>query len=865
MKVLLPMVRHTGFVFAAAIAMTSCSGESPLGSAEEGGFIRVSAELDAKVDDLSRANSQNEITVGDLSFELISADGKVDRKFSSLEELRIDERFAPGEYTFSAYYGSEDSEGFDSPFYYGDDTFTVTNGRVSEVNVVASLANTMLSIMPTESFSRYFDGKFSVTAHSEGGAYIEFGPEESRAAYLRAGSVSLTASVTLPSGIQASMAVGSFKADPRTHYTVTLDLADNFGDAEIVVTFDDRLDQEPVSILLSDDLVKAPAPTITPQGADATSNVTVVEGCIPDNDLRFDIVAPAHLRSLVMTTTGNQALLAAGWPAEVDLMNVSDEVSAILNSFGLRVVGTSNSPATFASVVLTDVISVLRGSGATFVVSATDRFGKVSDPQSIVVGLEPQVISIKSAEPLSYMASEAVLTVDFNGNMTDDVLTWYVAAENSDQWTKTNVVSIKEGSSSGSYKVTVAVPLSLQRLQVKAESEVAQSAAFKLEREPFNLNVSARPGAVWASRAYLNLSSSTFSDDDLNAAQFMVSVDSGDASRISAQRQSDGSFLLAGLTPATTYNVSAIVGEAVSEPITFTTEKAALVPNGDFEDLRSTISANLQQGGQWTITTIGSTAYTTKVDINVSEPTGWASTNGKTFYGNASNPNTWYMVPSVYNTGLSWVTHQPTAKIMNIGQTAYNETPGVYKELAAASGANAMVVRNVAWDANGAKIPTLKQTGNTSYSNYYCSTVPSIANRSIGRMFLGEYSFDGSSESIAEGVDFASRPMALTGVYKYENTKSDPDEKGFISVEILSGNEIIGSGSVELAAVADYTEFTIPVVYSITNLSATSLRIMIASSNHEDDASVATDNQCNKLECCSRGAALTVDNLKFNY
>ena len=88
---------------------------------------------------------------------------------------------------------------------------------------------------------------------------------------------------------------------------------------------------------------------------------------------------------------------------------------------------------------------------------------------------------------------------------------------------------------------------------------------------------------------------------------------------------------------------------------------------------------------------------------------------------------------------------------------------------------------------------------------------------------------------------------------------------GVMTVEILSGDAVIGSGSVELAEASSYTAFSVPVVYAVRNRRATSLRIMITSSNHTEEADIKTTNYCGKPECSSRGAALTIDNLKFSY
>ncbi len=72
----------------------------------------------------------------------------------------------------------------------------------------------------------------------------------------------------------------------------------------------------------------------------------------------------------------------------------------------------------------------------------------------------------------------------------------------------------------------------------------------------------------------------------------------------------------------------------------------------------------------------------------------------------------------------------------------------------------------------------------------------------------------GCLETMVEGVSFSSRPSELTGSYMYEPDSQDPSEAGVVTVEILSGDAVIGSGSVELAEASSYTAFSVPVVYA---------------------------------------------------
>ena len=220
----------------------------------------------------------------------------------------------------------------------------------------------------------------------------------------------------------------------------------------------------------------------------------------------------------------------------------------------------------------------------------------------------------------------------------------------------------------------------------------------------------------------------------------------------------------------------------------------------------------------------------------------------------------WFVIPSTYNTTLSWSSYR------SFGMST--QTPDIYKGLSAQDGNNAMVIRNVAWDANGT---TPSKTGGAINTTYYNTNVPSMRNSSAVKLFLVSYSNSCISESYNEGTSFSSRPSTMKGWYKYTPDNNDVSETGVISVTLLNGETVLASGTINLTAASDYTEFTVPLVYTVTDKKANLLKIMITSSNHasysqsEETATIKTTDYYSQYESNSRGATLTIDNLNFIY
>lgn len=339
---------------------------------------------------------------------------------------------------------------------------------------------------------------------------------------------------------------------------------------------------------------------------------------------------------------------------------------------------------------------------------------------------------------------------------------------------------------------------------------------------------------------------------------------------IPSETTEDGKIVIKGLAPATPYTIRSRFGAVYSENTSqLTTENAAEVPNGDFEELAETINvSDMNQGGKWNASA-GGPLHQNTCSFIIKEPVSWTSVNAKTCNVNAINKNSWFVIPSTYNSTLTWTGTVPDYhSVFNWGGGG-TETPEIYKNISAQNGINAMVIRNVAWDTNGVSPSDDKKTATSS--GYYNRNSPTIAQRSAGKLFLGSYSYVDGVENYDEGITFNSRPLSLEGFYKYFQDENDTEETGMVTVTVLSNSEVIGTGSSFLTTNSDYVKFSVLINYSNSTLKATELKIMITSSNHasydqnDETNSIKTSIYNGRYESASRGATLTIDNLTFSY
>lgn len=113
--------------------------------------------------------------------------------------------------------------------------------------------------------------------------------------------------------------------------------------------------------------------------------------------------------------------------------------------------------------------------------------------------------------------------------------------------------------------------------------------------EPVSTGLSASsPFEIWAAHATVHADVDETENNDPSAIKFAYSSDSKTWTTVASTRTSEGVYeaVLKNLTPSTEYTYKLVIaGEDAGEPMSFTTEAAPVVPNGDFE-ITSNISSS---------------------------------------------------------------------------------------------------------------------------------------------------------------------------------------------------------------------------------------------------------------------------------
>lgn len=826
---------------ALAMLVASCQDDNK-GLTKGQGTISPEFTIDYSVTNprtMSRAENGKETVpnapeLSSFSFHLWKDDGKFDKTYTGLGDF-VDAQFPVGAYSLEAFSGGIEEEGLGKPYFAGSTTFNVYDGEQAKPTLVAKLANTAVSVEYTEAFINYFTA-YSTEIHSSNGTNtiemptIDQADTSSDWVYVKPGNVDINITVTKQNGVSGTVKAATIEnALPGTHYHVVIDAnGGEVGNDTITVSFDDATTLEPITIDVSGDILVTPAPVLTAHGFTSGTPIEILEGDAAEATLKVNILAQGDVASVKLNTSSPTPELSS-LQGDVELLTATEEQKNALTTLGVTTKGVWSGVGQVAEIDFTNILQNLKVANGVsdhiFTITVVDKLNRTCEPVVLKIQAPKPVLVISNQRELAYGQTTAEFDFTYNGKDIQNKVK-FQATNAGDDWVDCTYSSVVDNGG-GSYHVVINIPLRSSDSKVRAIYNKTTSAEYTFKRK---IELAAADYDVWATKATVSMSPAAMRSQV--TAIYLDDVQKGTAFNDYSQ------FTFTGLTPGTQYTAKAVLNNGTEASVTFTTEAANGVPNGDFEDLTVTYdNVTMKQGGKWS-PTIANPTYQTSTTFTIKEPIGWTSINSTTCNLNASNVNTWFVIPSTYNTSLSWISNGGTKPFVD------EATPAEYSGLTAYSGSNAMVVRNVAWDHNGTTPDNYYKTGSRWNVN-----VPTIANRSAGQLALS--------------TDFVSRPLKLSGWFMYILDSQDPSEKALVTASVYNGSTLIGRGTKELGEASAYTKFDMDIVYSMTDKKATKVEIMIKSSNRTSD--IKTSTHLDRHESASRGAELRIDNLTFSY
>lgn len=750
----------------------SCANEQTPSIGQGEGLIALHVSTDGNVTDAVPVSRASQATVvpdaSDLTLKLTKSDGSYSKSWEKVSDFPADQPFSIGSYTMEAFWGNPDDEGFEKPYYYGSETVTVEEGATKDVSLTASLANCMVSVSYTDAFKNYFT-QYSSQLHSEGGDFITFLSDETRPAYLRPGKINLTLSITKANGVSATIQPAEFTAVARHHYHIMLDVNNGAtGEAELTVQFDDSVVSEDVTVDLSDDVLSAPEPVVIPSGFTPGQSIEIQEFSTPGIPLTMTLSATGGLRSVTLTTQ-SAALLAKGFPAEIDLLSASPSQQALLQTLGLKTKGLWKNPDKMAVVDFTDIFKNIQGGGDhSFALVVKDKLGKVNLPLILEARSVAAGLTLKNVPAVAINADRASIVIESDADNLASGL--QIETYNYGAWGDARIISSAPAASSRrraigqskDYLVTFEIPSDVadQQIRVKYHGDVKATASvpkhgamLKLESQDY----------VFATHATFKVVCNP--KVSVSALKYYVGTGNGEYAAATVNVDAANSRVtFSGLAPAKTYYVVAdeTSSDGALPPCSFTTESALQIYNGDMESW----STSGESGSNWSISYCGA-------DSN-----------------------------SVWGTNNPMTTSQG-------GNFAYVRVSGTIGVTDAHTGSHAAQISTQGWGSGNSALGTM-----SSALKYIDAGLLHLgSNRSVRPSGYGDISGSLSTDDLSCGMPFASRPSELSFWYKYIAKNSADRGHALVQVIDAKGN-VIASAGTELQPAGSYQQVKLPLNYA---------------------------------------------------
>ncbi|MCM1520898.1 MAG: DUF4493 domain-containing protein [Lachnoclostridium sp.] len=773
-----------------------------------------------------------------FTLKLSDSSGAYAKTWSAFGSFIQNDRYFTGGYEATVSFGNPEDEGFISPCYYGNEKFTVASGKPTEVTLRPGLASAIFNVTLPDNF------RYGIMLNTSGGMYYTFNQPADKLLSLRRGTVYVAILAPTPDGRKVVIPVGEMTDVKAGYYYDLIVTSEPSADADrLTITAAGCPSRDDMTISITDQLLSSSQPAITWSGLPAGNKLALLEGQTTEQPLVCTITGLTPTSKVTLSTI-SASLADKDFPSPLTLTSPSIALNSAI-ALGLKV-NTSDNGSTL-TVDFTDLLARLiftepDQAVSRFAISAATS-GVAAEPSQFEVVTTPAEIVLDGPVTALAGSTEASMTVITSAPRLAENIAVEISTGD-DLWTPAPITSITDRGDSR-YDVTFTIPPGLEPLTARILycEEVRTTIGIVRSAPDYGVTVDA-----FASHAVIRIDTP---DDDLRRyiTTYLPLEINGSRASVFSRDVDNGLVTIIGLTPHTSYNLTASLLASPTQPeisTRFTTENADNVPNGDFEDWDESLKySNMPSGGRYAQNSVEIFNRQHFTSFKLSTPKKWANVNAKTFCLDATNINTWYLQPSTFTVDVN---------------EAY-------------SGGYAVELVSTAWDIAGPDIPEYLPLA-PPYPDYSLN-IPAIANRAAGKLFLGDYTFDPAtgSETYSEGISWETRPSALNGFYHYEPSAADRSDHALVTVELsgmdADGREVvIASSTARLAIATSYTSFNIPLTYPLFGIKATKLKIMFSSSespgsiDHERATVMTFDDP---VTSTSTGSRLWLDNLQFAY
>ncbi len=382
----------------AAAAAVSCTerGEAPFGTTGDA-EVCLSVGVDATENEQAISTKAGQPTLDpykDLAVYVINTHEDTLARWASFDAVPATLRFTPGAYKVVAEYrpAGFDLPAFEAYLYRAEEKFVVRSGDRLQLDLVAKLAASKISVEFDPSFDHYYRS-YSVDIRTVGVDSLRFKKGESRCGFFMPGSVRMRFNLVTQEGKELVFSPAPLaKAKAADYYKLKLKVTSTQGDAQVIVVGSDGTNPEKeVMIEVPQYFLPKDKPEITSmKGFVSGASQSVFEGEVSQWSMAATV--PGGISSFVIRMNdGASGVLGQklGGVDAVDLAGLAadDPLRGLLKEAGFVWCEGLNSPedAAIATNVWLDftdaMVAQADGSAAQydFNIELTDNYGQTPD------------------------------------------------------------------------------------------------------------------------------------------------------------------------------------------------------------------------------------------------------------------------------------------------------------------------------------------------------------------------------------------------------------------------------------------------------------------------------------------------------
>lgn len=848
------------FLFSFFLPLFFCGCEKETIGDKEDGEINLDLDLSANpaLNIVTRASYIDSLFTlpdpSDFKIQLFNATNELLKEWETYSVLPHPIKVQATKFRIKASYGDPEKSGFDCPSFSGDTLIQVRGAKEKRVALTTSFAKVLASVHYREGLkNQYKDyNTLIISAHDT----VTFGKEEKRTAFFPVGNLQVVLNLTKDDTTRRTIVATTLThTKAAEYYRFHIDIEGEQGYEKLLISFDSTTTATPIEIELSQDWQAHKKPYLTP-AFDTTAEHSYLLGASCKEGTFYTLITAIGKIGSCKIQTSSQELIAKGWPAEVDLLNLTGANQSRLEKLGLKW-SKNMANANMAELDFSGIVANLPAGDQMLTVQVGDIYGQLSQILPIRFSIiPPEFRLIQPEEPAIARSLEYAFKVRMNGGNPNKIRIEYFneyPAFGVAEWTDCPITSYLWNETKDEVTVATKVNINKSALQFRAKYDETITEEVTVRAINPTFQIQTKEGWTWHNRAKLNIEQTDGSNglaQNTLTEQYLIQISTDQNIWLSASHEGIKfdktnnlvKFQLNNLNADQSYYVRVAfdakmdLGICYSDPVKITTEKITELPA---MNLTSTASKSINKGGGYGYTAGINSKHQDKNTIYYYEGVSpWFTVNSKTMPNVAKTENTWYIISSTLPQNSGYL-------LRNVGWDDQGDTPdpryGKY-----------------AWEA----------------TNLSDLTPPEIKHYSAGKLFLSSgYGYNHSTgiENYNEGIEFTSRPSTLQFSYTYNN-KGFINDKALVRIIIEAADgTVIGEGEATYGNEENLTQTSLDITYTVEDKKAAKLKIMFASSNScsnnqsEEESRIKNLTTDNKGEAIRTGSEFYIENVSLTY